>query len=101
MKKVSTLLVAGTLAFTLSAPAFAGSVGLSRSYPVTQPDAATIAELQNASQTALRQAREGNKSNPAFAEKSYEDQQVIADLQSGQQVDASRINEALQPVDIW
>lgn len=101
MKKVSMLLVAGTLALTLSAPALAGSVGVSRSYSLAQPDAATLAELQHASQTALREAREGNKDNPAFTEKSYEDEQLISDLEAGQQVSSTQINKALQPVDIW
>jgi hypothetical protein len=39
-----------------------------------------------------------NKNNPAFARKSYEDEQLIARLESGKPMDQKQIDEALQPV---
>jgi hypothetical protein len=100
MKKLSTIFAAGTIALALSAPAFAGSVGISRS-DATQPNDQTIAELQQASQAAQREARTGNKDNPAFGEKSAQIDQVIGRLQNGQQVDQTQIDDALRPVWIW
>jgi hypothetical protein len=49
---------------------------MSRSYPITQPDAQTLADLQQASEAALREAREGNKNNSAFVQKTDEIAQV-------------------------
>lgn len=98
MKKLSTIFAVGTIALALSAPAFAGSVGISRSYPT---DVQTIAELQQASQAAQREARTGNKDNLAFEQKSYKIDQLIGRLQSGQQVDQAQIDTALQPVRVW
>ena len=72
MKKLSTILAAGTIALTMSTPVLAGSVGIPRRYSTTQPDAETIAELLQASKTAQREPREGNKDNNAFARRSYE-----------------------------
>jgi hypothetical protein len=100
-KKLSTLFATGTLALILSAPVLAGPVGIAKDYTVTAPDATTIAELQHASETALREGREGNKNNPAFARKSDEDEQLIARLESGKSTDQKQIDEALQPVWVW
>ncbi len=100
MKKLSTILAAGTLALALSAPAFAGSVGISRTYR-TQPDTQTIAELQQASEAAQREARTGNKENLAFGRKSVQIDQLIGRMQSGQQVDQAQIDNALEPVWVW
>jgi hypothetical protein len=58
MKKLSTIFVAGTVAWTLSTPVLAGSVGIARSYATGQPDAQTIASLERASGAAQREARE-------------------------------------------
>jgi hypothetical protein len=101
MMKLSTILTAGALALTLSTPVLAGSVGIPRNNPTTQPDASTIAELQQASEAAQREAREGNKDNPAFAQKSYEIDSLVQRMESGQQVSQSQVDEALQPVWIW
>jgi len=100
MKKLSTIFAAGAIAMTLSAPAFAGSVGISRTY-ATQPNTQTIAELQQASEAAQREARTGNKDNLAFEQKSYQIDSLIGRMQSGQQVDQAQIDEALQPVHVW
>ena len=100
MKKLSTIFAAGTIALALSAPAFAGSVGIPRSYS-TQPDVQTIAELHQASEVAQREARTGNKDNLAFGYKSAQIDELISRMQSGQQVDQAQIDEALQPVRVW
>ena len=68
MRKLSTIFAAGTVALTLSSPALAGSVGISRTYTAVQPNSQTIAELEHASEATQREAREGNKNNPAFAQ---------------------------------
>jgi hypothetical protein len=100
MKKLSTILAAGTIALALAAPAFAGSVGISRSYS-NRPNVQTIAELQQASEAAQREARTGNKENLAFGRKSYQIDSLIGRMQSGQQVDQAQIDNALQPVRVW
>ena len=101
MKKLSTILAAGTIALTMSTPVLAGSVGIPRSYATAQPDNETIAELQHASEDAQREAREGNKDNPAFAQKVYEIDQLVQRMKSGQQVSQNQVDEALQPVHVW
>jgi hypothetical protein len=101
MKKLSTVLTAGIMTLALTTPVLAGSVGISRNYPVAQPDEQTIADLEQAADAAQREAREGNKNNPAFGQKSYQIEQVVARLESGQQVDQQQVDEALQPVWVW
>ena len=101
MKKLSTIFAAGTMALTLSSQVLAGSVGISRGYTAVQPNAQTIAQLEQASEAARREAREGNKNNPAFAQKSYEIDQLVQRMQSGQQVAQEQVDQALQPVWIW
>jgi primase-polymerase (primpol)-like protein len=101
MKKLSTILAAGTMALALSTPVLAGSVGVSRSYTSAQPDSQTIADLQQASEDAQREAREGNKDNPAFAQKSYQIDQLVERMKAGEQVSQSQVDQALQPVWIW
>jgi hypothetical protein len=101
MKKLSTILAAGTIALAMSTPVLAASVGNPSSYATAQPDAETIAELQQASEDAQREAREGNKNNLAFGQKSYEIDQLVQRMESGQQVPQNQVDEALQPVWIW
>jgi hypothetical protein len=101
MKKLSTILAAGAVTFTLSTPVLAGSVGNARSYATAQPTAETIAELQQASEAAQREAREGNKDNLAFAQKSYQIDQVVDRMKAGEQVSQNQVDEALQPVWVW
>jgi hypothetical protein len=101
MKRLSTFFAAGTLALTLSTSAMAGPVGVASNHTATTPDATTITELHNASETAMTEGREGNKSNPAFARKSYVDERLIARLESGRQVNQKQIDKALQPVWVW
>ena len=101
MKKLSTILAAGTMALTLSTPVLAGSAGISRSYATAQPDVQTITDLQQASEAAQREAREGNKDNPAFAQKSYQIDQLVEQMKAGEQVSQNQVDEALQPVRVW
>jgi hypothetical protein len=101
MKKLSTILAAGTIALAMSTPVLAESAGVSRSYSTAQPDAQTIADLQQASEAAQREARNGNKDNPAFAQKSYQIDQLIERMQAGQQVSPDQVDEALIPVRVW
>jgi hypothetical protein len=101
MKKLSTILAAATLALTISAPVLAGPVGMQASYATTQPNVETIAELQQASKAARSEAREGNKDNAAFTLKSYQIDQLVERMKSGQQVSQNQVDHALQPVVIW
>lgn len=101
MKKLSTILTAGTIALTLSTPVLAGSAGISRSYATAQLDVQTIADLQQASEAAQREAREGNKDNPAFGQKSYQIDQLVERMKAGEQVSQNQVDEALQPVRVW
>jgi len=100
MKKLSTIFAAGTIALALATPVMAGPVGVSRDF-ATEPDAQTIANLQQASEAAQREARTGNKDNPAFAQKSYQIDQLVQRMQDGQQVSQNQVDEALQPVRVW
>jgi hypothetical protein len=99
MKRLSTILAAGTMALAISTPVLAGPVGMQASY--AQPDSDTIAELQQASKVAQREARDGNKDNAAFTLKSYQIDQLVERMQSGQQVSQNRVDKALQPVVVW
>jgi hypothetical protein len=98
MKKLSTIIATGTIALIMSAPALAG---VSTDSGAVQHNAETIAELQQASQTAEREARDGNKDNFAFVQKNIEINQLIERLNSGQQVAQKQIDNALQPVWVW
>ena len=101
MNKISTILAAGAVALTISTPVLAGSVGIPRSYATAQTDNETIAELQQASEAAQTEARAGNKNNPAFAQKSYEIDQLVQSMKSGQHVSQNQVDQALQPVWVW
>jgi len=100
MKKLSTIMAAGAIALTLSSSAFAGPVGVPRTY-AAQVDPQAISELQQASEAAQREARTGNKDNLAFGQKSYQIDSLIGRMQSGQPVDQAQIDNALQPVRVW
>jgi hypothetical protein len=99
MNKLSTIFATGMLTCTLSATAL--TVGVPSSYATTQYDPGTIAELEEASRTAQREAYEGNKDNPTFGQKSYQIDQLVARMKNGQPVDQKQIDEALQPVVVW
>jgi hypothetical protein len=101
MKALSTMFVAGTLALTLATPVLAESVGFSRSYATAQPNTQTIADLEQASEAAQREARTGNKNNVAFEQKSYQIDQLVERLKDGEQVSQNQVDQALQPVVVW
>ena len=101
MKKLSTILATGTIALIMSTPVLAGSVGTPGSHVPAQADSDTIAKLEQASEDAQREAREGNKDNPAFAQKVYEIDQLVQRMKSGQQVSQNQVDQALQPVWVW
>ena len=101
MKLKSKMAMAAILATAIATPAFAGAVGTSRNFNTAAPDTATIAELQDAAQTALHDARTGNKNNLEFRRKNYEINQTIAKIESGQPVDQAQIDESLAPVHVW
>jgi hypothetical protein len=99
MKKLTGLLVAGGFAAALAIPAFAGPAGVSKS--TTEATAPEIAELQQAAQRALQEGRTGNKNNPEFQMKAHQINALIDRLKSGDQVDPSEIDKALEPVQVW
>jgi len=100
MRKLSTIAAATTIAAMFAIQALAGPAGVGVSKPNAEPDAATIAELQEAGQQALRDGRNGNKNNAAFLRKNYEVNQLIDRLKKGDQVDPSEIDKALEPVHV-
>ena len=101
MKKVTTILFAAAVTTTFAVPVFAGPVGVSKSYTTAQPDQTTIAELQDASQAAQRDARVGNKNNLEFRRKSYEIDQLIQRMKRGQSVDPAELDKAMEPARVW
>ena len=100
MKKVTTILFAAAATAAFAVPAFAGPAGVSRSYPATRSDQTTIAELENASQEALREGRQ-NKNNLEFRRKSYEIDQLIERIKSGQVVEPAELDKAMEPARVW
>jgi hypothetical protein len=101
MKTLSTISAAAVLATTFAIPAWAGPVGVSRDYTTAQPDQTTIAELQDASQAAKRDALDGNKNNLEFRRKSYQIDQLIERMKSGQRVDPADLDKAMEPARVW
>jgi len=101
MEKTSSILSVAAIAITLATPALAASPGVSRSYVQPQADQTTIAELQDASNAAKRDALEGNKNNLEFRRKSYEVDQLIERVKSGQDVDPAELDKALEPAHVW
>jgi hypothetical protein len=101
MKKVTTIFFAAAVTATLAVPAIAGPVGVSKSYTTAQPDQTTIALLQDASQTARRDALTGNKNNLEFRRKSYEIDQLVERMKSGEHVDPAELDKAMEPARVW
>jgi len=101
MKKTSLILSAAAIAITLATPALAAPVGVSRSYAPPQPDQNTIADLEDASQAAKRDALHGNKNNLEFRRKGYEIDQLIERMKSGQRVDPAELDKAMEPTHVW
>jgi hypothetical protein len=108
MKTLSKIAAAAVLATTFAIPAWAGPVGMGRTVPEAQANTAqtqvnpqVIAALQEASDEALRDGRNGNKNNVAFRQKSAQINDLIERLKSGQRVDPAEIDQAFEPVDVW
>jgi hypothetical protein len=108
MKTLSTISAAAVLATTFAIPAWAGPVGMGRTAPEAQANTAQtqvnpelIAQLQEASDDAVREGRTGNKNNPVFGQKSAQINDLIERLKSGQKVDPSEIDQAFEPVRVW
>jgi hypothetical protein len=103
MKKSLAIIATTALVTTLAIPALAGLVGVQtlRNDSAAQSDNSTIAQLQVAAERATRDGRNGNKNNIEFARKNYEINRLIQRLKSGEQVDMSEIDQALEPVSVW
>jgi len=108
MKALSTISAAAVLATTFAIPAWAGSVGMGRPAPQAQANTAQtqvnpelIAQLQEASDDAVREGRNGNKNNPVFGQKAAHINDLIDRLKAGQSVDPAEIDQAFQPARVW
>jgi hypothetical protein len=97
MKKLSTVTILTAAAtFALATASFSGAVPHD-----AQVDQGTIAKLEVASNQALVDGRNGNKNNLEFRRKSYEIDELVDRLKSGQQVDPAEIDKAMEPVHVW
>jgi hypothetical protein len=99
MKTLSTISAAAVLATMFAIPAWAGPVGMGRNASEAQANTAQtqvnpelIAQLQEASDQAVREGRTGNKNNPVFGQKSAQINDLIEPLENGQKVDSSEID---------
>jgi hypothetical protein len=106
MKTLSTISAAALLATTFAIPAWAGSVGIARTAPQAQANAAQanselISQLQEASDDAVREGRTGNKNNPVFGQKAAQINDLVERLKAGQNVDPAEIDQAFQPARVW
>ena len=103
VKKLPTIAILSAAAtFALATASFSGPVpNLTKGDSTQAVDPQTIAELQTAAKQALADGRNGNKNHAEFARKNYEINLLIDKLQSGQQVDPSEIDNALEPVHVW
>jgi hypothetical protein len=102
MSRLSTIgILTLSATFALATASFSGAVPNNGGGSSHANDAATIAQLQVAAKQALADGRNGNKNNPEFLRKNYEINLLIDRLQSGQQVDPSDIDKALEPAHTW
>ncbi len=99
MKTLSTIAVISASATLLAISAWAAPDGKTSAQAQASPQ--LVAKLQDASQEALRNGRNGNKNNPAFGQKSAQIDDLIDRLKSGEQVDPSEIDKALEPAHVW
>ena len=106
--KTLSMISAAMLATVLATPVWAGPVGMGRaasaaqsSQTQTQVDPKLIANLQEASEEAVRNGRNGNKNNPVFGQKAAQINDLIERLKSGQKVDPSEIDLAFEPAHVW
>jgi hypothetical protein len=102
MKKLSTVAILTTAAtFALATASFSGAVPHDAQATTPTVDQETIAQLEDASNQALADGRNGNKNNLEFRRKSYEIDLLVDRLKSGQQVDPAEIDKAMAPVHVW
>ena len=102
MKKLSTIaMLSAAATFAVATSSFSGAVPNNAGGSSQGNDAAAIEQLQVAAKQALADGRNGNKNNAAFLRKNYEINLLIDRLQSGQQVDPSEIDKAMEPVHVW
>ncbi len=107
MKSLTRISAAAALVTLLAMPAWAGIGQTTYTYRTTtttytaQPNPQLIADLQEASQNALRDGRDGDKNNPYFAQKSARIDNLIARLEAGQQVSGEEIDQALAKPDLY
>ena len=101
MKKVTTIMLAAAASVAFALPAVAAESGIYRTYPAVQPTPETIADLEQASARAQKDALTGNKDNLVFRRKSYDIDQLIARLRSGQAVSSQELDHALAPARVW
>jgi hypothetical protein len=102
MTKLSTIAILTAAAtFALATASFSGPVPHNTEATTQTADQETIAKLEDAAKQALADGRNGNKNNIEFRRKNYEINLLIDRLQSGQQVDPSEIDKALEPVHVW
>jgi hypothetical protein len=105
MKKLSTIAILTAAAtFALTTSSFSGAVPRNDGAAAGQTQAVdqeTISKLEDAANKALVEGRTGNKNNLEFRRKNYEINLLIDRLQSGQKVDPSEIDQALEPVHVW
>ena len=100
MNKISKTLIAMAAFTTLALPAFAGTIPSDPRRQTVPPSQAAIAKLESASAQAQRQGRD-NKNNLEFQRKSYEIDQLIDRMKSGQNVDPAELDKALTPATVW
>lgn len=96
MKPYKTIATSFALIAGLSAPAFAGPVGIPRANAPTAQNEALMAQLEAASDEAARSSRY-HKNNGQFALKQVEINDLIERMKSGQPVAPEEIDKALQP----
>jgi hypothetical protein len=102
MKKLSAIgILTAAATFALATASFSGAVPNSNVRASQAVDAATVEQLQLAAKQSLAEGRRGGKTNPEYMRKNYEINLLIDRLQSGQQVDPSDIDKALEPPHNW
>jgi uncharacterized low-complexity protein len=102
MNKLSTIsILTAAATFALATASFSGAVPNNSVGNSQAADAATIQQLQVAAKQSLAEGRRGGKTNPDYMRKNYEINLLIDRLQSGQQVDPSDIDRALEPPHNW
>jgi hypothetical protein len=112
MQTLSTITAAALVAATFAVPAWAGRVGIERTFPEaqanttqTQVNSELIAKLQQAADEDAQAGRYGgiknDPGNPAYLKKSEQISNLIERLKSGQKVDPSEIDQAFKPVSLW